>query len=277
MKPILQCFIAVFFFSLHPSYGQLTQVSRMLYQESSLVINADSSSSSVMVCDLFEDKPGHLSPVIGTGSWREANKPVNLRSQLFFSLANLADIKPGDIIKAFLILVPARTGNADLEEVSCRIRVRRIIQPWVDSLTTWRNQPEVSTTDDNSYLLPPANISTYYKLNVTKMLRNMLKYGNFGFQLCFDEYAGNSFSRFFYSAREEKQELRPQLVVTVASDILTVRYPIAYREFYPDENRWAFPMADPKGTAPRITMEPVKPAEPSPPPAPVKDKTDNRP
>jgi hypothetical protein len=61
--------------------------------------------------------------------------------------------------------------------------IRRITQPWNENTVTWNNQPRDTTFDQE--ILPTSDSGTqnYLDINVTKLVQDMLIYGNYGFML----------------------------------------------------------------------------------------------
>jgi hypothetical protein len=186
--------------------------------EQSFIIPSDSTSQSVLISDLMADQSGYQSPIIGTGAWSDVGKDIQAKSLLFFNVKQYAaDLKAADIVRVDLILLPVNIEKNDEVIHFPRIAVRRVIQPWEDSATTWKNQPDVSLSDEVSYTLSSLKKTNYYKINITRLFRNMLRFGNYGFQISYPENKETvePFSRWFASPKSEEPNLRPFLLITI--------------------------------------------------------------
>jgi|GEM_PF-2127635 len=207
------------------------------YSDMSLVLKADTNAHSALVSNLFEDRAGDQSPLIGTAGWFDKGKHLQCRSLLTFNYGALPSlIKPEHIISAELILNPVQLeGISGNEDQSSTFIVRRILQPWEDSLITWTSQPLANFGDEVVKIIKPGKKDRTVKIDVTKIVKDMFRFGNNGFLICNRdslEKAG-TFSQWFASARHENQNIRPSLIIY---------YEVAYRPVSPKEETRPLPL-----------------------------------
>lgn len=246
----------------------------LLYKENRIVIFSDTTTRSALLCNLLADQCGAHSPLIGTGNWDDNGKNVQVSSLLYFDLKTIADIGQNDIIKAWLLMVPVSSKLEVFNPSSTKIRIRKVAEAWDDSITNWSHQPAISSDHGSNFLLGKPDTNNYYRFNVTKLVREMKRSGNFGFEISFNQKENsNSFGRLYYSPRVEDIELRPMLVIQIAEEVIGRKYYQADRynqiENFSSYNK-VMPMYDRQQMI-EYMKPPVTP--PAPPPAPV--KTDN--
>lgn len=161
------------------------------------------------------DAVGNASPYIGTAYWTDNNHELECRSLLTFDLGSLTFlIKPEQVVRATLILEPVQPGAVNPNHTN-KFIVRRVTTEWEDTLTTWNNQPEFATNDEVIKKVPADKADETVKVNVTDILKNMIRYGNNGFLLCFpprEEVAATA-SKWFASGKNENVTYRPVLQV----------------------------------------------------------------
>ena len=191
------------------------------YSDMSVWLKADTTSKSVLVSNLFEDRAGDQSPVIGTAAWFDKGKQLQCRSLLAFDYGILPRlIKPEQITSAQLILNPVQLENTkeDVENQKSKFIIRRVLQPWEDSLTTWMNQPLSNSGDEVTKMVSPKKKDRTVKIDVTKMVKDMFLFGNNGFLICNPDSleTNNSFSQWFASAKNANENIRPVLVINYA-------------------------------------------------------------
>lgn len=251
-----------------------------LYEENSLLIISDSTTKSTLLCNILADRSGSQSPLIGTGVWEEKGKNVQVSSLLYFDLSSIKEIRPEDIDKAWLLMVPIHTSLDVFNPSFTKIRIRRVSENWEDSTATWSNQPAVTSQYSYSYSLKKPDTTSYYKFNVTRLVRQMKKSGNFGFEISFNEEENkDAFGRLYYSPRVEDPALRPMLLIQLA-DIRGYNYNRFYTttqdnrvENFNSFNR-IMPMYDRQQMIEYMKQPDVRPADAAPPPPPPK-KSDN--
>jgi len=208
------------------SFGQVSQV-RFGSGEFNFLILSDSTSRSVLISDLLPDRSGYYSQVIGTGSWFDQGKNIQARSLLYFNIQQVAPgLKASDIVRAELVLTPFKTGEAENQSYT-KICVRRIEQNWQDSSTNWNNQPVAATSDEALFSLALKRRTGTFSLNVTRIFKNMLRYGNYGFQISYPPLTETvpSFSRWFASSRNDESNFRPYLIITLYNESYDLRIP----------------------------------------------------
>ena len=190
------------------------------YPDFSVVVKADSNSRSVLLTNLLEKQPGNESPIIGTAAWNDLGRQLQCRSLLSFDYGVLPKvINPEQIAKAQLILVPLKINstidNSDIQY--SKFMVLRVLEPWEDSLATWSNQPLADIKSEVTKQINPKKRDKLVKIDVTDMVKNMFLLGNNGFLIKYEDSlsAAASFSHWFASAKNENEDLRPLLVITL--------------------------------------------------------------
>ena len=239
---------------LHPcqcmAQAETVSYHTISYQKNSLLILSDSTTRSALLCNMLADRPGSLSPLIGTGSWEDKGKDVQVSSLLYFDLGSINNIPPNDIIKAWLLMAPIHSSLEVFNPEFTKIRIRRVSEQWEDSTATWSNQPAITSQYSYSYSLKKPDTSHFYRFNVTRLIRQMKKSGNFGFEISFNETDNkNEFGRLYYSPKVEDPDLRPMLIIEVADEITQNRYFTNTGTMKPDNFRsfnQQMPMYDPQ-------------------------------
>jgi hypothetical protein len=255
------------------------QKSIYFYNENSIVISSDSTTRSALLCNLLADKSGAYSPLIGTGNWDDNGKNVQISSLLYFDLSPIATISQNDIIKAWLLMVPVSAGVDLFDPSTARIRIRRVAEPWDDSTTNWSNQPAISNENGYKYLLGRPDTNNYYKFNVTRLVREMKRSGNFGFEINYNgKENSQAFGRLYYSPRVTESDLRPMLIIQIADQVVNEYYFSRDKNIQPDNfstfNR-NMPMYDRSQLIEYMKEPVVRPTNPPPPPPPPPVKSDN--
>lgn len=213
--------LLTFLFPDQSSAQVMTASSNTFYfNKNSLLIVSDSNTRSAFLCNILADRAGNQSPLIGTGSWEDKGKEVQVSSLLYFDLSSINYIHPNDILRAWLLMAPIHSNLAVFNQEFARIRIRRVLEKWEDSSATWSTQPAVTSQYSYSYSLKKPDTSNFYRFNVTRLIRQMKKSGNFGFEISFNETENKEeFGRLYYSPKVGESELRPMLIIEVADDI----------------------------------------------------------
>ncbi len=203
------------------SFTKLSAQSFTAYSDMSVILKADTTSKSVLVSNLFEDRAGDQSPFIGTAAWFDKGKQLQCRSLLAFDYGILPVlIKPEQITSAQLILNPVQLENANYnaQNKNSELIIRRVMQPWEDSFTTWINQPLSNNGNEVTKLVAEKKKDRTVKIDVTKLVKDMFLLGNYGF-LISNQYSSEkitSFSQWFASAKNENENIRPVLIINYA-------------------------------------------------------------
>lgn len=189
------------------------------FSDVSILLRSDTTTRSVLISNLFEDRVGDLSPIIGTAAWIDNNKKLRCRSLLYFDYGMLPIvIKPEQITEAKLILRPIELNTVEAVNgiPSPNFVVRRVLEPWEDSITSWLTQPPSNPDDESTKSIRENRKGKTVKIDVTEIVRNMFRYGNNGFMISFrDSLESESFlSHWFASARYENKKLRPELLIS---------------------------------------------------------------
>lgn len=189
------------------------------YSNVSFIVRADSTARSVLLSNLMENSNGSESPIIGSANWSDSGKLLQCRSLLSFDYGMLTTIiDPEHIIKAELVLNPLLTANDQENDKgkASKLVVRRVLQPWEDSLISWANQPPADTRNESSRLLSNKKKETAVRINVTELVRDMFKYGNNGFLLSSKDLTANPYSYWFASVKNQDKDLRPLLLISIS-------------------------------------------------------------
>jgi len=203
------------------------------YSDFSIILKADSNSRSVLLSNLLETKAGNQSPIIGTAAWTDLGRQLQCRSLLSFDYGVLPKlIRVEQISKAELILVPLQINNTidNSDKQFSKFMVQRVLEQWEDSLATWSNQPLADIKSEVTKQINPKKKDKPVRINVTDMVKNMFLYGNNGFMIKYEDSlaAASSFNHWFASAKNENEDLRPLLVITL-------EYHIPYNTFTNDK------------------------------------------
>lgn len=182
--------------------------------EMSIVFKSDSNTRSVLLSDLLVSRAGNLSPIIGSATWSDNGKRLQCRSLLSFDFgAFVRMINPDFITKAELIMAPLELREG-YEEQPLQLAVRRVVQPWSDSVISWSNQP-LSDTKDEAVARFRKKKDQPVKVNVTAIVKKMFILGNNGFMICYgDSLQTGGSSHWFASAKYNDQNARPLLLIT---------------------------------------------------------------
>jgi hypothetical protein len=192
----------------------------------SLVLRSDSTTRTALLTNRYPDQSGHQSVIIGSAAWDNKGQLEKCHSLLQFDYGDLPKIiKPEWITNAELILVPVILKDEEtLDELTHRFTVRRVIQPWQDSLLNWEKQPVTSVDDQVKMKLNRRKKSSVINVNVTRIVKNMFHSGNYGFMMFGEDSLQSqlAYRDWFASARIDNENLRPSLVITYS-------FPMEYR------------------------------------------------
>ena len=189
------------------------------FSDATSILKSDTSTRSVLISNLLADRVGDISPIIGAAAWIDNNQKLQCRSLLYFEYGILPMlIKPEQITEAKLILRPlelntVETSNGDQPS---NFVVRRVLEPWEDSMTSWLTQPISNPADEAIKSIPEHKKGKPVRIDVTEIVRNMFRYGNNGFMITYKDSleASNFWSHWFASARYENKKLRPELLIS---------------------------------------------------------------
>jgi hypothetical protein len=203
------------------------------YIDQSVILRSDFPSKSVLVSNLLADRVGDMSPVIGAANWTDSGRQLECRSMLKFNYIFLPGIiinDPSSITSAELILSPVNvTFSQDDADKPGRLIVRRVLEDWEDSATMWINQPLTDSLVQVKKLIKVKNKNNPVNVDVTKLVIDMLRYGNNGFMICPEIADQQSISagQLFASPKNEDENLRPILVINyrrIADPSLAFKY-----------------------------------------------------
>jgi len=188
-----------------------------------IILESDSSTKSVLVSNIIEDKAGDMSPVIGAANWLDNDKELLCISLLEFNF-NLIPVEilnnPSLILQADLVLYPINTEFAVNDQAKTSvIYIRQVLDKWQDSSTSWNNQPNTNFENQHSATIETKNKNSPASIDVTDIvLNNIFKDTNNGFMIFYDENRNKSFAagQLFASPKNENSAIRPQLVLYIA-------------------------------------------------------------
>ena len=172
-----------------------------------------------------------MSPLIGTAAWVKNKKRYEVRSLLAFEYGEkqlLKRVPNAQFVKAELILHPIfmEDNEKDRDEIkadkklSTGISIRRITEPWDDTLACWADQPETSFGDEIVTVVGWKDWTRYkdrpLKIDVTSQVKNMFQFGNYGFYITYtDSMPGRmKATHWIASAKYPDHYFRPELVIT---------------------------------------------------------------
>lgn len=223
--------LSFFCAALTPAFSQ----SYSTYTDATLYLKSDTNTKTVLLSNVLEDKVGDQSPFIGAAAWFDRNKNLECRSLLYFDYGLLDKlINPELIVSAELILKPydPQKGILDMTEpVLPGFYVKRITEPWIDSLATWQAQPAVDNYASLAHAAWKKKKDPEVRVDVTTIVKEMFSKGNNGFMLTLKDTvaAGNDARhQWFASARNEDEKLRPKLFIKLSlptTHLLTFAYP----------------------------------------------------
>jgi hypothetical protein len=211
MRPrLLPIFVFIAILSLKKAQGQNFANAADL----SIVLRSDSTTKSVLVSNLIKDRAGDLSPIIGSANWFTDGNRLECRSFLSFDYGLLPNfIKPEYITRATLVLIPLEfTDESQVQPVSSKLAVRRVIQKWEDSTTNWMRQPQTNLTDE-VITRNAGKRNKPLEINVTEIVKNMFRYGNNGFMITYSDSIATAATNWYASAKYEQPEARPMLLI----------------------------------------------------------------
>jgi hypothetical protein len=190
--------------------------------EFSFVLKSDSSAKSSLFSDIVETKSGYESPIIGIANWKDDNKQLQCRSLLAFNYGQLPNFfKQDQIVKAHLILVPLQIGATEntINNKLLQFSIKRVAEPWSDTVANWLNQPKADNANEVSQSIKVKKNDNYIKVDVTKIVKAMFRYGNNGFLFSYNSKVppDSTFSNWFASAKYENEGLRPLLIITFSA------------------------------------------------------------
>ena len=196
------------------------------FSEVSITLKSDSTTKSVLMSNLLQNRAGDLSPIIGSATWIDNGRRLQCRSLIAFDYGILPKmISPESITKAQLILIPLQLKDQADENNSqtLRLSVRRVLQQWNDSTTTWENQPVSNSEDEVVVQANRKKKDPAIKINVTEMVKNMFRFGNNGFLLCYADslHATTGSSHWYASAKYEIEKARPLLLISYSVPVRT--------------------------------------------------------
>lgn len=254
------------------------------FSDRSIVLKSDTTTKSVLISNLLEDRVGDISPIIGAAAWSDHNKKLQCRSLLYFNYGILPlYIRPDQITEAKLILRPVEINTIEqASQLAAReFIVRRVVEPWEDSMTSWLTQPASNPGDETIKSISENKIGKPVRIDVTEIVKNMFRYGNNGFMISYrDSVETSSFlSQWFASARYEKEKLRPELIISWSYPLLVSSFPnddfpqmtpiprdlsrgaMAYANMYTGQEPVPVPVIKTDDPAPPPPKDPIKPKE----------------
>jgi hypothetical protein len=186
------------------------------FSDLSILLKSDNTTKSVLMSDFLENRVGDLSPIIGSAVWIDNGRQLQCRSLISFEYGMLLKmISAEQITNAQLVLIPLQVKD-EMNSQELKLTIRRVLQPWKDSTTCWLNQPLTTNQDEVKAIFNRKKKDQPVKINVTELVKNMFRFGNNGFFICYTDsmQAGKVSSHWFTSARYEDEKSRPFLLIT---------------------------------------------------------------
>ena len=197
------------------SYGQPTGE----LVNKSIILRSDFPPKSVLVTNITDYGMGDFSPLLIAGSWTDKGKNLECRSLLEFYYTTLPEILINDptlLHSAELILYPVNTSDpANNLKKRGKFILKRVTEKWEDSLIVWDNQPLTDSSLQVTIDIKVKNKKNPVAIDVTKLVKDMLRLGNKGFMICPENSAELSIAsaELFGSPKNENEKLRPILVI----------------------------------------------------------------
>lgn len=155
-------------------------------------------------------------PELCAAAWTKDGSPLLLRSVVRFDLDSIP--VGAEILSAHLSLfsnpAPLNGNHRDANSGSHNaLFIERINGPWINPGVDWFSQP--STSSQQRIIIPhtPEPFSDLIKMDVTGMVRDMAKEGNYGFMIRLQQERAYTI-RNFCSSRHADTARRPRLVIT---------------------------------------------------------------
>jgi hypothetical protein len=150
--------------------------------------------------------------------------------------------------------------------------VQRVVEPWEDSLATWSNQPHADINGEVIKQINPKKKDKLVKIDVTDMVKDMFLHGNNGFMIKYEDSvaAAASFSHWFASAKNENEDLRPLLVITLGYQLPPYTYTKEFMQPIPMTLRDRQEMMQNYFRPEPVIITPAEEVKP-----PIKNKEDN--
>ncbi|MBK9568876.1 MAG: DNRLRE domain-containing protein [Chitinophagaceae bacterium] len=196
------------------------------YPNYSITLRSDYPSKSVLVTDLFKDRFGDQSPIIGAANWTDSGRQLQCRSLLKFNYIFLPGMivnDPSLITSAELILYPVLVGAVQNDQATpTKFYVRRVLENWEDTATMWMNQPPADSIMQVKEVMKKKQKNKPVSIDVTGLVMDMLRYGNNGFMICHDNTSELPMTsgHWFASPKNEDETIRPLLVIHYRSNWL---------------------------------------------------------
>lgn len=189
------------------------------------IIRSDSSSKFTLISNLF-NKRGDSSQLLATGIEQAEKELLECRSLLAFDFSQLSpNFKAENISKATLVLFPMQLENEELSatnKFASTVTIKRITTNWYDSLTRWTNQPLADENNLVTKKIPADKKDDAVEINVTKLVRKMLKEGNNGFLIGSTEPGNKGGIAWFASSRNIHTIARPILLIELLASARTL-------------------------------------------------------
>ncbi len=221
MKPQLLACLFVF------SFIQLPAQTYFNPSQGNAMIRADSSCPSALISNITTQR-GDRSQLLGTGLVPLQDSGMECRSLLAFDLNKILPfIEPELISRARLVLFPMIMDEKEASQSSfpVSISVSRILNPWMDSLTNWNNQPLTDGEHTVIKNIRRAKANDMVEINVTRQLKRMIREGNYGFMISTVKAPGQSDEeiKWYASSRHQVSDFRPVLLLEYSRPVNPAR------------------------------------------------------
>jgi len=210
---LMGCLLLMFSYGVTNAQPSSTQY---FNSTQSVTLRSDYPSKSVLVSNLFEDRVGDMSPIIGAVAWADSGKQLQCRSLLEFNymfVPRKVINDPSLIVSAELILYPVQLASSNIDaDKPGKIIIRRVLQTWEDTSTMWLNQPPADSTMQVTETIKKKLKMKPVSIDVTGLVMDMLRYGNQGFMIC-NEPSEQTSNPWFASPKNDDESIRPLLVI----------------------------------------------------------------
>ncbi len=182
------------------------------------MIRSDSSCKSALVTN-FTHTRGDRSQLLATAAISDGDSLLECRSYIQFNFDKLPPaLKAEHITSARLVLFPmiiAGESGSIPQPAAFEILVKRLNSSWEDSLISWEEQPSSDERSEVSKRIPARKMDHAVDILVTKLVKKMLREGNFGFLIINTGISEvyNQDVNWFGSARHHVKGFRPVLLL----------------------------------------------------------------
>jgi len=188
------------------------------YYEQQVEFRSDYPPQYVSVTNKTPMQAVLRSPFIGVSQREDSAGTERYQSFLGFPgmfVPYSVQANPALITKAELLLYPIyNEADPDFPKTA-RFQVKRVVEDWTDTATVWMQQPTCDSVYAVREQLRKKQKHRLLSVDVTGLVMDMVRYGNYGFALSPDSLADREYTRtqWFASPWFGDPEKRPLLVI----------------------------------------------------------------